>query len=46
MIWPGGTRLDGFGHYHETYVKADGGWRIQSSKLTRLHADFTVPETG
>jgi uncharacterized protein (TIGR02246 family) len=45
VIWPTGTRLDGFGHYHETYVKGDGGWRIASSRLTRLHTDFTVPAT-
>ncbi len=46
VIWPDGTRLDGFGHYHETYTKGDGGWRIASSRLTRLHADFTAPEVG
>ena len=46
VIWPNGTRLDGFGHYHETYVKRDDGWRIARSKLTRLHADFAVSEAG
>jgi uncharacterized protein (TIGR02246 family) len=46
VIWPGGMRLDGFGHYHETYVKGEDGWRIASSKLTRLHADFTAAEGG
>jgi uncharacterized protein (TIGR02246 family) len=44
VIWPSGMRLDGFGHYHETYVKNEKGWRIASSRLTRLHADFVVPE--
>ena len=44
VIWPNGLRLDGYGHYHETYVKAQGEWRIKSSKLTRLHTDFAVPE--
>jgi uncharacterized protein (TIGR02246 family) len=44
VIWPNGTRLDGYGHYHETYEKGAHGWRIKSSKLTRLHADFVVPE--
>lgn len=44
VIWPNGTRLDGFGHYHETYEKADGQWRIASSRLTRLHTDFAAPE--
>lgn len=46
VMWPGGMRLDGFGHYHETYRKGDDGWRIASSKLTRLHADFVVPEAS
>ena len=44
LIWPNGMRLDGYGHYHETYEKADGEWRIASSKLTRLHTDFADPE--
>lgn len=46
VIWPTGMRLDGFGHYHEAYIKGDDGWRIASSKLTRVHADFVVPESG
>jgi uncharacterized protein (TIGR02246 family) len=44
VIWPNGMRLDGYGHYHETYVKQDGEWRIASSRLTRLHTDFVLPE--
>lgn len=43
VIWPDGTRLDGYGHYHETYEKGADGWRIARSTLTRLHADFAVP---
>lgn len=43
VIFPGGMRLDGHGHYHETYEKVAGGWRIASSRLTRLHTDFTIP---
>ena len=46
VIWPNGMRLDGFGHYHETYAKGPDGWRIASSTLTRLHTDFAVPEAG
>ncbi len=46
VIWPNGLRLDGYGHYDETYEKEAGGWRIKSSKLTRLHTDFVVPEEG
>ncbi len=40
VIFPGGPRLDGYGHYHETYEKLADGWRIASSKLTRLHTDL------
>nr|WP_231377838.1 nuclear transport factor 2 family protein [Sphingobium sp. JAI105] len=36
--------LHGYGHYHETYVKQDGGWRIQSLKLVRLRVDHGVWE--
>jgi hypothetical protein len=32
----GALYLHGFGHYHETYVKSDAGWRIETVKLTRL----------
>ena len=46
VIFPGGTRLDGYGHYHETYERTAEGWRIKSSKLTRLHVDLVVPEPG
>lgn len=28
--------LLGFGHYHESYVRLDCGWRIASTRLTRL----------
>ena len=41
IVWPDGSRLHGFGHYHETYEKTDGEWRIKTSTLTRLHMDFT-----
>lgn len=30
----------GYGHYHETYTRLDIGWRIQTSKLTRLRIVF------
>ncbi len=35
-----GVTLRGYGHYHETYEKIDGQWRIKSSKLTRLREDI------
>ena len=41
--WPTGMRLDGDGHYHDTYVKTDDGWRISSLVLTRLRRDLTSP---
>ena len=28
--------IHGFGHYHETYHKVEGEWRIASVRLTRL----------
>ena len=34
-----GVNLRGYGHYTETYEKADGRWRIKASKLTRLRED-------
>jgi len=42
----GGTSMQGFGHYHEHYVKGDDGrWRIRELKLTRLRVDIW-PGTG
>lgn len=35
-----GVNLRGYGHYHETYEKIDGQWRITSSTLTRLREDI------
>ena len=43
LRYPDGTELHGYGHYHEVYEKQDGEWRIKSSTLTRLRADFTMP---
>ena len=31
--------LVGYGHYHETYEKQDGEWRIKTVRLTRLRTD-------
>ena len=46
IIWPDGTRLEGDGHYHETYELAGGVWRIKSSTLTRLHMELTGPASS
>lgn len=35
----GYTYLHGYGHYHETYTKRPEGWRIQSTRLTRLYVE-------
>ena len=43
LRWPDDAPLGdmhGYGHYHETYEKVDGQWRIASCKLTRLRVDF------
>ena len=34
-----GLNLNGYGHYHETYVRIDGRWRFKTSTLTRLRED-------
>ena len=39
--WPDGSLMRGYGHYHETYDKSSGDWKIKSSKLTRLNVVFT-----
>jgi hypothetical protein len=35
----GYTYLHGFGHYHETYVRGPAGWRIKTTRLTRLYVE-------
>jgi hypothetical protein len=42
LRWPAGAplrTLHGYGHYHETYEKVDGRWRIKTVTLTRLRLD-------
>jgi len=42
LRWPDGgplATLHGYGHYHDTYEKRDGRWRIASTTLTRLRVD-------
>ncbi len=36
----GSHYLHGFGHYHETYVKLAAGWRIRTTRLTRLRVEM------
>jgi hypothetical protein len=39
----GYTQLRGFGHYHETYERLDGEWKIKTMKLTRLRLVTQTP---
>jgi uncharacterized protein (TIGR02246 family) len=43
LRWPDGLEMHGYGHYHETYEKAGGAWRIKTLTLTRLRTDVTEP---
>lgn len=40
----GWKAITGRGHYHETYRREDGQWRIAALTLTRLRLDITWPE--
>lgn len=40
LWWPDGRTLRGYGHYHETYARQDGSWRIATCRLTRLHLEY------
>jgi uncharacterized protein (TIGR02246 family) len=42
LRWPHGD-MRGYGHYHETYEKTGGTWRITTSRLTRLRVDMPSP---
>jgi uncharacterized protein (TIGR02246 family) len=45
IVWPDGSRLEGDGHYRETYERQGEEWRIASSILTRLRMDLTGPDS-
>ncbi|CAM8627750.1 NTF2_like domain containing protein [Acidimicrobiia bacterium] len=43
LWWPEGSPVSyvhGYGHYHESYAKHDGEWRINQMTLTRLHREI------
>ena len=46
LRWRAGPLVEmrGNGHYHETYRRIDGVWKIGTSRLTRLYLDV-VPRT-
>ena len=39
-LYDGSTYLHGFGHYRETYVRLEKGWRIHTTQLTRLRVEM------
>jgi SnoaL-like domain len=42
--WPEGSRrktLHGWGHYHESFEKIGGQWKIKTLRLTRLRVEQT-----
>jgi hypothetical protein len=41
LAWSDGKKLQGYGHYHETYRKEAGQWKIATLHLTRLRVDMT-----
>ena len=41
----GWKSIVGRGHYHETYRREDGIWRIATLMLTRLRLDMTFPDS-
>jgi uncharacterized protein (TIGR02246 family) len=36
--------IHGYGHYDEEYVRTPAGWRLRSSRLTRLRVDTAIIE--
>ena len=42
---PQGPWMTGFGHYHETWRRDAGRWRIATLKLTRLQVEHTPAKT-
>ncbi len=42
---PGAPRvwMQGYGHYHDTYVRLDAGWAIETTRITRL---YMAPDPG
>ena len=37
---PDGSAIDSYGHYHNTYEKVGGSWRLSSLKLVWLHREM------
>jgi SnoaL-like domain len=43
---PGFNFLHGYGHYHETYVRNANGWRIKTTRLSRLYVERHDGDSG
>jgi hypothetical protein len=43
---PMAPHMNGWGHYHESYVKSGDGWQIATQKVTRLRLDSQTPTAG
>lgn len=35
------SRLTGYGHYHDTYEKSDGEWKLKTTRITRLRVEVS-----
>lgn len=35
------SRLTGYGHYHETYEKAADGWKLKTTRITRIRVEVS-----
>lgn len=33
--------MTGYGHYHETYEKIGGSWKIKTMRITRIRVEGT-----
>ena len=56
-VWPFADLIDqrtdgvglvrrGFGHYHETYVRREGTWRIATMRITRVRVECETHKPG
>jgi hypothetical protein len=44
LIFGGALGVHGYGHYSDRYVKVDGSWVVEYSKLTRTRFDLIKPD--
>lgn len=46
FYFPDGGHMEGYGHYHEQYRKADGAWRIVNTTVKRLRKTMSPGTAG